>query len=210
MPRRLLENTCLRDGRLESWIVLLKSGQDRLCPGAQALEGLTLAVLCYALTMGQDMWGQVDMPHRSHIFFSSPGYLGIWNCPCQWPWPGLQDWAWVPHCCHAHLGPLTVLRLQGKHSWVQKATLGSVLPRCFRMSAVWPRGGTLCTHDKTRYWVARGIFRAFFLFFYLISTCFKVLTEYWNQNSNLGPSAQCLFPVYTFLTGYGHFHIFNF
>ena len=112
------------------------------------------------------MWGQVDMPHRSHIFFSRPGYLGIWNCPCQWPWPGLQDWAWIPHCCHAHLGPLTVLHLQGKHSWVQKATLGSVLPRCFWMSAVWPHGGTLCTHDKTRYWVARGIFRAFFFFFF--------------------------------------------
>lgn len=120
-----------------------------------------------------------------------------------------------------HLGPLTVLRLQGKHSWVHKATLGSVLPRCFLMSAVWPCAGMLCTHDKSRYCVAQSILRAFF-FFFLISTCFKVLmillrfigihpfqtigirTQTWDPQ----PSTFSLF--YTFLIAYGHSSIFNF
>ena len=108
-----------------------------------------------------------------------------------------------------HLGPLTVLRLQGKHSWVHKATLGSVLPRCFLMSAVWPCAGMLCTHDKSRYCVAQSILRAFFFFFFNINLLQSSddsieihwnssIPDHWNQNSNLGPSAQYLFPVLYF------------
>lgn len=142
------------------------------------------------------------MPHRSRIFFLD---LGTWESEIV----HVNDPGLASKTGCGYLTASCTLRSShnpppaGQTFRVQKATLGSVLPRCFRMSAVWPCGGMLCTRDKTRYCVAQGILRGFF-FFFLISTCFKVLMEYWNQNSNLGPSAQYLFPGYFFLSYFPH------